>query len=105
MPRRKLKVCFDCDETLWLNDQYAVGGEPNAPVVAIFKALQRMPHIELFVWSHGGQEWAEEVAKKCGLTGYKIIEKPFPVPTDKSCAPDIAFDDIDDMGKVTIFVE
>lgn len=105
MVRKKVKIAFDCDETLWLNNAYGTDGEPNKPIVDIYRALQRLPHVELYVWSHGGQDWAREVAERCGLTGYTIIEKPFPVPADKADAPDIAFDDIDHMGKVTLFVE
>lgn len=102
---KKITIAWDCDETLWNNFDYGVGGCPNDHIVALYKILERLPHTEMYVWSHGGQEWAQEVAEKCGLRNYTIIEKPFPVPDDKSNLPDIAFDDMDDMGKVaTIFV-
>lgn len=100
--RKKLTIAFDCDETLWDNEK----NEMIWNAVVLFKALQRLPHTEMFVWSHGGEEWAEEVAQRCGLTDYKVIHKPYPIPEDKSGLPDIAVDDFCDCAKlVTIFVE
>lgn len=104
MPLRKITIAFDCDETLWLNFDYAYG-KPNMKMVRLYNILESLPNTEMYVWSHGGEEWAEEVAQTCGLKNYTIIKKPFPVPKDKSNAPDIAFDDMDDMGKTTIFVD
>jgi len=106
--RKIISIAFDCDETLWSNGIYGGvhDGKPNVPIVNLFRALERLPHTKMYVWSHGGQEWAEQVAIECNLQNYEIIEKPFPIPEDKSNMPDIAVDDIDDLGKLlTLFVE
>lgn len=104
MVNAPLTVAFDCDETLWVNSPYGDDGHPNLPMVSFFKTFQKLG-CEMYIWSAAGVEWAEEVMKNCGLSAI-IVEKP-PLGTDKhkqKFLPDIAVDDWEDLGKMTLFV-
>lgn len=76
-------VAFDCDGTLLhLNEK------PNDDMIAMVKAMAKLK-AHIIIWSGGGQDWAERIAYKLGLTEYadEIIAK------DPKVQVDIAFDD------------
>lgn len=106
--RLPTSVAFDCDMTLIECGNYDTEHTVRHEVVNMFKAFQ-MLGCDMYIWSAGGVEWAEKVRKMCGLTA-KVIEKPsnrelFQLhKSDWKFCPDIAVDDCEDVGKVTIFV-
>lgn len=100
MTYKKLRVAFDCDETLWINGNYGNGGRPNEEVVLLFRALQRLG-CWMIIWSAGGKEWAQKVADYCYLIPDQVMDKP-ELDGKKYC--DFAVDYCEDLGTITLFV-
>lgn len=93
--KKRLRVAFDCDETLWNNGTQ----KPIMEVVLLYRALKNLG-CYMIVWSAGGQLWAEEVSRLCGLRPDEIREKP-PIGSKEV---DLAIDDAEDLGTITLFV-
>ena len=73
-------IMFDIDGTMIDYD-----GQPKRATVELFKMLQNLG-CTCGVWSGGGEEYADSVAKFLGLSDYKVFKKG-------SVEPSIAFDD------------
>jgi hypothetical protein len=74
------KICFDCNGTLLdFNDN------PRQEIVNLFKALEKIPSIELYIWSHAGIDFAKQTAIQLKLKA-RIVKK-------LSFTPDIMVDD------------
>lgn len=77
-------VAFDVDGTL-IDYNY----EPKPEVVALASALITARNVRVIVWSGGGQDYAQQMAKKCGLKDVECFAKfDANVPV-----VDVAFDD------------
>ena len=103
MPKHKpqLRVAIDCDETLWMNGPYGVDGVSNPRVLALYHALKAL-NCYIIVWSAGGEAWAREVCEHCGIAPDEIRDKPEFERIEKEV--DLAIDDCEDLGIVTLFV-
>jgi len=96
-------VAFDVNNTLIDNIEQLEGTEieglddtPRYEIIQIFYFFQNKG-CDMYIWSTDGPEYAEEWAKKLGLSA-KIVEKG-------SFIPDITFDDTEvSLGKVNIRV-
>ena len=77
-----LTIAFDCDNTLidW-ND------EPRPEIVTLCRALAA--HFDVLIWSGGGKEYAQTVARRCGLFDIPCFAKF----DDRLPIIDIAIDD------------
>ena len=98
MQNQFLSVAFDVDGTLI----YEAGDFENTPryeIVEIFRHFKRLG-CHMVIWSWGGQDYAEEWAKKLGLVA-ECLEKP----VNDIVVVDITFDnDIIKVGKINIKV-
>lgn len=96
----QLRVAFDCDETLWDN----LNQKPRKNIVSLYHLLKRLG-CHITVWSAGGETWAKEVCENCNIHPHCIRNKP---PYDDILAGkkemDLAIDDCEDLGTVTLFV-
>ncbi|UOF79892.1 magnesium-dependent phosphatase-1 superfamily [Caudoviricetes sp.] len=90
-------IAFDCDETLWNNREQ----KPNAKVVNLYRAFDAMG-FKMIVWSAAGEEWAREVARRCGITPDLCKEKP---PLDMYAGyVDLAIDDCEACGRQNLLL-
>lgn len=87
-----MKVAFDVDGTLIDHRDYV-----RPEIVDLYKALQKLG-CEMYIWSHGGVDYAEIWRSRLHLLG-KVVEKG-------SFKPDIAVDDqkCAFLGKVDLHV-
>lgn len=61
-------IAFDCDGTLIDNGgKMKAEGEINQEMVALLKILAKLKNVYIIIWSGGGQEWADLVARRCGI--------------------------------------
>lgn len=74
-----MKAAFDCDGTL-----ITFGGDPNYPVIDLFHALEKLG-VEMYIWSGGGNDYAERIARRLGLKATIVTKGSF--------KPDLAIDD------------
>lgn len=92
-----MKIAFDVDDTLIVQD--ATGGRdvPNYDTIAVYRWFQAQGYY-MIIWSGSGQDYARKWAEKLGLTPNEIRVKS--VSNDV----DIAFDDMRsaNLGKVTV---
>lgn len=82
---KKLKVAFDCDDTLLIEDAH---GQvvPNHNIIDLLRWFTRNGH-DVIVWSGGGVEYAQHWVDKFGLKDVRVIAKA-------SIRADIAIDDL-----------
>lgn len=89
-------VAFDVDGTL-INEVDA----PRYDVIQLLLALHALK-VEIWVWSGGGQEYAEHWVRRLGLDSYvsRVYAK------DPSLPVDLAIDDAEgaDLGRVATLV-
>lgn len=106
--KKPVTVAFDCDNTLVKLDNYGEIAHERYDVVRLFKSLSGLG-CTMYIWSAGGTEWAKKVRDYCKLEA-EVIEKPtndelYRLPKEQWVfCPDIAVDDFEDCGKITIFV-
>jgi len=101
--KKVVKICFDIDGSLihqgspdYLDSKgEPIDSKPRYTVLNLYKALELLD-VELYLWSNEGKAHAKLWRKRLGLKG-KVVEKG-------SFKPDIAIDNHEDLGKVTIFV-
>ena len=94
---KKLKIAFDCDDTLIIPSVVYGRDIPNYKVIAVFKWFQEQGN-DMIIWSGSGCDWAKTWPEKLGLRA-RIIRKG-------SERVDLAFDDCDvDLGKINIKVK
>ncbi len=95
MSRKNLTIAVDVDGTLI----HLTGEKEDTPrydVIRLFHLLESFGY-EMYVWSGGGEDYAQNWVNRLGLSA-KVVEK-------KSFVPDIAIDDEEDnLGKVTLRV-
>ena len=93
----RLVVAFDCDGTLFTEDE-AGSTIPNDDVLELAHWFLRNGH-SVIVWSSAGEDFARKVAEKFGLTGARTVPKG-------SVLVDIAVDDHPETtrGRVVIHV-
>lgn len=94
-----IKIAFDVDGTL-IHQDGPLENTPRYEIIQMFTVFKSLGN-EMYIWSGGGVEYAEEWAQKLGLDA-KIIEKG-------SIPVDIAVDDVahpweETLGKVTVKV-
>ncbi len=92
---KEIIISFDIDGTLISNTNGLGQEQLNIPIFQLITLLSSMKNTKIIVWSGGGQDYAEQIVKKYGVSQY--IERCF----DKSSYDealygkvDIAFDDI-----------
>jgi hypothetical protein len=89
-------ICFDVDGTLI----YEIGENEDTPrleVINMVNFFKEHTDFNVYVWSQGGVEYAEEWVKKLHLD-VKVIEKG-------SVYPDISIDnEVGNLGRVNIRV-
>lgn len=91
---KDLIIAFDVDGTLITNSS-SLGKEAlNVPVYNLMVLLSGMKNTRIIVWSGGGQDYAEQIVSKYGLSRY--VERCFAKQEyDETLygKVDIAFDD------------
>jgi hydroxymethylpyrimidine pyrophosphatase-like HAD family hydrolase len=93
---KKIKVAFDVDGTL-IHQAGPLCDTPNYLVIGMFQMFESIG-CDMIIWSGGGIDYAEQWARKLGLSA-TILEKG-------SILVDIAIDDLDVlMGKVNLRVK
>ena len=90
-----MKVAFDIDDTIWKIDRKHKIQVPDYDLIQVLRWFANNGD-EVFVWSAGGQDYAQTIVDKLGLTDLvevipkissaKILEKRYE-------GMDIAFDD------------
>ena len=101
--KKVLKIAFDINGSLIHEgdpDYVDSKGEPldskpRFSVLNLYKALELLD-VDLYLWSAEGKTHAKLWRKRLGLKG-KVVEKG-------SFEPDLAIDNKDDLGKITLFV-
>ncbi len=95
--KAKTRIAFDVDGTLIRKT--ADGDVPRYEVIQMLRTLHGFGH-EMFVWSGGGEDYAEQWARKLGLLPFaRVIGK------SKQYGIDLAFDDQEaDLAAVTVRV-
>lgn len=68
-------IAFDIDGTI-ISNQNGLGQEHlNIDIFNLMVLLSKMKNTRIYVWSGGGQEYAEQIVRKYGLTQY--VERCF----------------------------
>lgn len=86
-----LIVAFDVDGCL-----IDINNKPRPEVIALYRAFEELGY-EMWVWSGGGQGYAEFHAARLGLKPHRVFAK------DKNLKPHLAIDDAKDadLGLIT----
>ena len=91
---KNIKIAFDIDGTIISNSNGLGQEKLNIATYNLIVLLSRMKNTEIIVWSGGGQDYAEQIVKKYGITEYitRCYDKHL---YDESIdgKVDIAFDD------------
>jgi len=97
--KKKLKVCFDIDDTLYKIRLHKRDQVPDYDLIQVLRWFCQNGD-EVFVWSAGGIEYANIFVRKLGLDDIvTVVEKG-------SFKPDIAFDDCETkLGKVDVRIK
>lgn len=102
-----MKVAFDIDDTLWKIDRKLKAQVPDYDLIQVLRWFYNNGD-EVFVWSAGGLDYAQQIVDKLGLTEMvtvipkismaKLLEKRY-------TGMDIAFDDCEtNLAKVDVQV-
>ena len=89
-----LIVAFDVDGTL-----IDYNNQPREDIIALYRAFQALGY-EMWVWSGGGETYAESWCRRLGITADRVFAK------DNKLKPHLAIDDAKDadLGLVTTLV-
>lgn len=107
-----MRIAFDVDDTLWkvvrTPEGDTVGRQvPDYDLIAVLRWFKSNGD-EVFVWSAGGVDYAQQIVDKLGLTDMcTVIPKRDIVHMEPGKFIDIAFDDMPDvaLGKVNVHVK
>jgi len=105
LPRDKMRtivIAFDVDGTLRCNCTDDCR-EPNRRIVDMFNTLASFKNTELYVWSGGGANYADQFARRYDL---KVSPSHCISKIGATIKPDIAIDDIQDtaLGHLNLIV-
>lgn len=103
-----MKIAFDVDDSIWKIDREHKRQVPDYDLIQVLRWFYNNGD-EVFVWSAGGQGYAQDIVDKLGLTEMvtcipkisraKLLEKRYE-------GMDIAFDDCEtNLAKVDVLVK
>jgi len=88
---KPLNICWDIDDTIWVCRPEHCDQVPDYDLIQVLRWFYYNGD-NVFIWSAGGTQYAEQISKKLGLDGMaKILSKPPLYGRDPKI--DLTFDD------------